>query len=145
MFSLDRVIIGPGGLITNGAWISSWPLPADLRAIEGPVRLGAVGLAAGSALGAWVELMALSALCRRHLPHLASPTRSLYKPAVAAALSFVLTAAVRLLLADLPLLVAAPVVIGAAVVSYVAIGSRIGVQETRLLLDPVRKVFSRSV
>ena len=145
MFSLDRVIVGPDSLITNGAWISSSPLPADLRAIEGPVRLGAVGLAAGSALGAWVELMALSALCRRHLPHLASPTRSLYKPAVAAALSFVLTAALRLLLPDLALLVAAPVVIGAAVVSYVAIGSRIGVQETRLLLDPVRKVFSRSV
>ena len=144
MFSLDRVIIGSDGLITNGTWISSWPLPADLRAIEGPVRLGAVGLAAGSALGAWVELMALSALCRRHLPHLANPTRSLYKPAVAAALSFVLTAAVRLLLADLALLVAAPVVIGTAVVSYVAIGSRIGVQETRLLLDPLRKVFSRS-
>ncbi len=145
MFSLDRVIVGRDGLITNGTWFSSSPLPADLRAIEGPVRLGAVGLAAGSALGAWVELMALSALCRRHLPHLASPTRSLYKPAVAAALSFVLTAAVRLLLADLPLLVAAPVVIGVAVVSYVAIGSRLGVQETRLLLDPVRKVFSRSV
>lgn len=145
MFSLDRVIVGPDGLITNGTWISSSPLPAGLRAVEGPVRLGAVGLAAGSALGAWVELMALSALCRRHLPHLASPTRSLYKPAVAAALSFVLTAAVRLLLADLPLLVAAPVVVGVAVVSYVAIGSRIGVQETRLLLDPVRKVFSRSV
>ena len=144
MFSLDRVIVGPDGLVTtNGTWISLAPLAESLRAIEGPVRLGAVGLAAASALGAWVELMLLSVLCRRHLPDLPKPTRSLYKPAVAAAISFALAGGLRLLLADLHLFVAAPVVVGAAGISYVTIGSRIGVRETRLLLDPVRKVFSR--
>ena len=144
MFSLDRVIVTTAGLTTNGDWISSTPLAESLRAIEGPVRLGAAGLSAASALGAWVELLLLSVLCRRHLPHMANPVRSLYKPAVAAAGAFVLAGALRLLLPDLPLLVTTSVVVGVAVIGYVTIGSRIGVQETRLLLDPVRKAFSRS-
>ncbi|MDE0700482.1 MAG: murein biosynthesis integral membrane protein MurJ [Acidimicrobiaceae bacterium] len=144
MFSLDRVIVTTSGLTTFGDWFSLVPLAENLRAVEGPVRLGAVGLAGASALGAWVELILLSVLCRGHLPRMANPLISLYKPAIAAAGAFVLTAALRLVLVDLPLLITAPVVIAVALISYVIIGARIGVQETRLLVDPLRKVFSRS-
>ena len=144
MFSLDRVVVTSSGLATAGDWFSLVPLAENLRNLEGPVRLGAVGLSAASALGAWVELALLSVLCRNHLPSTASPLRSLYKPATAAACALGLTAALRLLLADLPLLLEAPAVIAVALICYVAIGSRIGVQETRLLMDPLRKAFSRS-
>ncbi len=156
MFSLDRVIVTTDGLTTNGGWISSVPLAESLRAVEGPVRLGAVGLSAASAVGAWVELLLLSVRSRRHLPAMTNPVRTLGRPAAAAAGAFVLAGATRLVLPDIPmlpdirylpdlsLLITAAVVVGVAVISYVAIASRIGVEETRLLSDPVRKAFSRS-
>ncbi len=156
MFSLDRVIVTTGGLTTNGGWISSVPLAESLRAVEGPVRLGAVGLSAASAVGAWVELLLLSVRSRRHLPRMTNPVRTLGRPAAAAAGAFVLAGATRLVLPDIPmlpdirylpdlsLLITAAVVVGVAVVGYVAIAARIGVEETRLLSDPVRKAFSRS-
>ena len=155
MFSLDRVIVTTGGLTTNGGWISSAPLAESLRAVEGPVRLGAVGLSAASAVGAWVELLLLSVRSRRHLPRMTNPVRTLGRPAAAAAGAFVLAGAARLLLPDIPmlpdirylpdlsLLITATVVVGVAVTGYVAIAARIGVEETRLLSDPVRKAFSR--
>lgn len=142
MFSLDRVILTADGLTTNGGWISSVPLTESLRAAEGPVRLGAVGLAVGSAVGAWVELATLSVRSRQS--RIASPLRSLYKPAVAAAGAFVPAVAARLLLGDLSVPVTAGVVVAVAVAGYLVIGSRIGVEETKLLLDPVRRAFSRS-
>jgi len=47
MFPLERVVVGPDGLVAlSGAWTSFGPLDASIRAVEGPVRLGAVGLAA---------------------------------------------------------------------------------------------------
>ena len=156
MFSLDRVIVTVDGLTTNGGWISPVPLAESVRAVEGPVRLGAVGLSAASAVGAWVELLLLSVRSRRHLPDMTDPVRTLGRPAAAAAGAFVIAGATRLALADLPslpdvallpdlaLLIDAALVVGVAAVGYVAIASRIGVEETRLLSDPVRKAFSRS-
>lgn len=144
MFSLDRVIVTTQGLTTDGDWISSTPLAESLRAVEGPVRLGAVGLAAGSAVGAWVELLLLSIRSRRHLFSIADPLRSLARPAAAAFGALVPAGAARLLLPDLPVPGAAAVVVGVAVLGYVAIGSRIGVDETRLLTEPVRRVLWRS-
>lgn len=144
MFSLDRVVVTSDGLTTNGGWISSAPLPESIRAVEGPVRLGAVGLSAASAVGAWVELLLLSIRSRRHLSTNAGPVRSLYKPTMAAAGAFIPAGAVRLLLGDLSAPVTAGVVVAVAVIGYVTIGARIGVAETRLLLDPVRRALSRS-
>jgi len=156
MFSLDRVIVTLDGLTTSGGWISSAPLAESVRAVEGPVRLGAVGLSTASAVGAWVELLALSVRSRRHLPAMTNPVRTLGRPAAAAAGALVLAGTTRLALPDIPmlpdirylpdlsLLFTAGAVVGVAVVGYVAIASRIGVEETRLLSDPVRKAFSRS-
>ena len=143
MFSLDRLTIGTDGLIVGESWISFSPLAEGLRAIEGPVRLGAVGLAVASALGAWIELLLLAVLCRRQLADLPSPVRSLGKPALAAVSSGVLVVAFRLLLPDLPLLVAAPLVLCFTAICYVTIAAGIGVQETRPFTYPFRKVFSR--
>ena len=85
MFPLDRVLVGPDGLLGLGDVLAFGPLDADIRSLGGPVRLGAVGLAVGSAIGAWVELTLLSALVRRTVPGLGDPRRSLLGPATAAA------------------------------------------------------------
>ena len=144
MFPLDRIVVGPDGLLGAGnAFDSFGPLDESLRNLEGPVRLGAVGLALGSAIGAWVELTLLSRLVKRHVPGLPDPRRSLRLPAVAAALAFVLTTGLKLLVEGLPLLVEAGLVLGVAVLTYVIIGFRIGVGDTRLVLSPIRKMIWR--
>ena len=119
------------------------PLDDSLRLLEGPVRLGAVGLAIGSAVGAWVELSLLSLLVRRHVPALVDPRSTLLRPAIAAALAFVATAALKLGVDGLPLLLEAAVVIPAAVLIYLIIGFRIGVRDTHLLLSPIRRAVWR--
>ncbi len=144
MFPLDRIIIGPDGLIGTGDVFDSFgPLDESLRNLDGPVRLGAVGLALGSAIGAWVELGLLSALVKRHVPGLPDPRWSLYRPAMAAALAFVLTTGLKLLVDGLPLVVEAALVVGVAVLSYVIIGFRMGVDDSRLVLSPIRKAIWR--
>ena len=105
--------------------------------------MGAVGLAIGSALGAWVELTLLSMLVRRHVPSLDDPRRSLLRPAVAGALAFALTAAIKLGVDGLPLIPEAIVVVGAGVALYALIGHRVGVRDSRLLLAPVRRLIWR--
>lgn len=143
MFSLDRLTIGTNGLISGDSWISFVPLAEELRAIEGPVRLGALGLAAASALGAWIELLLLAILCQRQLADLPNPLRSLGKPAFAALCSGVLVVTLRLLLPELPLLVAALLVLSTATICYLAIAACIGVQETRPFIRPFVRFFSR--
>ena len=142
MFPLDRVVIGPDGLVAlSGAWTSFNPLDAAQRAAEGPVRLGAIGLALGSAVGAWVELTMLSLLVRRRVPGLRDPKQSLLKPAVAGAVTFVLVAFLKLFTTPLPLLIEAPLVVGVAAFGYAILCFRAGVSDAALLLKPIRRVI----
>lgn len=143
MFPLDRVLVGPDGLLGLGDVLSFGPLDADLRQISGPVRLGAVGLAIGSAIGAWVELTLLSALVRRNVPGLEDPRRSLRGPAVAAAFAFVATAVTKLVVEPLPLLIEAAIVGAVALLSYLIVCFRTGVRDADLLLRPARRVIWR--
>jgi putative peptidoglycan lipid II flippase len=145
MFPLDRVLVGPDGLIGFGDALGfAGPLDAAVRAIPGgPVRLGAVGLAIGSAVGAWIELSLLSALVRRHVPGLGDPRRTLIGPATAAAVSFALTAALRLVIDPLPLLLEAAIAVGLAVTLYTVLCFRLGVRDAELLLRPVRRLIWR--
>ncbi|MEQ8842508.1 MAG: murein biosynthesis integral membrane protein MurJ [Acidimicrobiales bacterium] len=143
MFPLDRVLVGPDGLLGLGDVAAFGPLDEVLRGAGGPVRLGAVGLAMGSAIGAWVELTLLSALVRRRVPGIADPRRSLVGPAVAAAGAFVLTAAIKLVAAPLPLLIEAVVVGAVAVAAYVILCFRTGVRSADLILRPVRRMIWR--
>jgi putative peptidoglycan lipid II flippase len=143
MFPLDRVIVGPDGLIGFGDSLALGPLDADIRSLGGTVRLGAVGLAIGSAIGAWVELTLLSSLVRKRVPELGDPRTSLLAPAVAAAGAFVLTTAVKLAAGPLPLLIEAVVVGFVAVAAYAVICFRTGVRDADLLLRPVRRIIWR--
>jgi putative peptidoglycan lipid II flippase len=76
MFQLDRVVLEPGETVSvsvDGDLPASFePLPDEIRFDEAaPLRLGAVGLAVGSAVGAWLEL----ALLRRAVRARVGPVR----------------------------------------------------------------------
>ncbi len=143
MFPLDRVLVGPDGLLGLGDILAFGPLGEETRNTGDAVRLGAVGLAIGSAIGAWVELTLLSNLLRRTVPDLGDPRRSLRGPVVAAAAAFVVTAAVKLIAAPLPLLFEAAVVGAVALFAYTTICFRTGVRDAHLLLRPVRRIIWR--
>ena len=138
MFPLDRVVVGPDGLLgTADAFGLAWALPAAERALDDVVRLGAVGLALGSAVAAWTEITLLS----RRLG-LADAVRSaLGTPATAGAVSFAATAALKLLVDGWPVILSAPLVATAAVGAYTVVAYRSGVAEAHLLLQPLRRAL----
>ncbi len=144
MFPLDRAFIGIDGVEQLGeAFGLMGPLEATLRRDESVVRLGAVGLALGSAIGAWVELVLLSRLLNRYLPSLRSPAAALIAPGAAAAIAFAVTAALKLVTADLPTAVAALLTVGIGGFTYVVVAFRTGVREADMVLRPARRVIWR--
>lgn len=141
MFPLDHVVVGPDGLVGDG--VGFGPLDESIRSVGGPVRLGAVGLAIGSAIGAWVELTLLASLVRRTVPGLGDPRESLLGPARAAAIAFVVTAAVKLGVDPLPLVLEAAICGVIAIATYAIVCFRMGVRDADLLLRPVRRLIWR--
>ena len=145
MFSLDRVIVGPDGLVTtNGTWISLAPLAESLRAIEGPVRLGA--------------RRAGRRFCSRCLGRADAPVGAVPPPSARLTQTNPLALQARGGRCYLVCACWGPQAAArrSSSVCRRSCGGRsrwnqlrdhrlprIGVRETRLLLDPVRKVFSR--
>jgi len=144
MFPLDRAIVGVNGIENLGDALGfAGPLDADIRRDESVVRLGAVGLALGSAIGAWVELFLLSRLVDRRLPSLPRPVRVLVPPGVAAAVAFVITAALKLVVGDLPSILAVLITVGVGGATYVFVAFRTGVKEADMVLRPARRAIWR--
>ena len=138
MFPLDRIVVGPDGLLGAADAIGlAWALPAAERALDDVVRLGAVGLALGSAVAAWTEITLLS----RRLGLLDDARSALGAPATAGAVSFVATAALKLLVDGWPVILSAPLVATAAVLVYTVVAHRSGVAEAQLLLQPLRRAL----
>jgi putative peptidoglycan lipid II flippase len=147
MFQLDRVVLdGPGlggldGLDRLGVF--DWgPLPQAVRE-AGPLRLGAVGLALASAVGAWVEL----ALLRRRVARRFGPTRlgggQLGGAVAASAVAAAVAIAVRLALPALPPLLAGPIVLGVFGVVYLTAARRLGIPEAATLVATARRTVHR--
>jgi putative peptidoglycan lipid II flippase len=144
MFPLDRVLVGPDGLIRPDLALGHWaPLPDAVREVDGVARLGAVGIALGSALAAWIELLLLARITRRRATTLRPIGAIVAAPARAAALAFVVTAALKLAVDPLPVLLATPIVVGAATVVYTTACHRTGVTEAEMLLRPARRLMWR--
>lgn len=124
MFPADRYQIIDGAISRTGD-LEFGPLNEAERSVENAHRLGAVGLAAGSALAAWVEL----ALLRRRLRTMSANLglRSTFARLLPAGIA---AAAVAGLLAwvcaDLHPLLAAPIIVGPAAAFYVLTASRMG-------------------
>ena len=132
------MIVGSDGLLgVADALGLAWALPAAERAVEGVVRLGAAGLALGSAAAAWTEMVLLARRAR-----FAADTRSaLAAPAAAAAAAFVVAAALKLAVGGWPAIVSAPLVALAAAGAYAVVAHRSGLGEADLLLRPVRALW----
>ena len=138
MFPLDRIVVGPDGLLgaADGFGLA-WALPAAERALDDVVRLGAVGLALGSAVAAWTEITLLS----RRLGLAGAVRSALGTLATAGAVSFAATAALKLLVDGWPVILSAPLVATAAVGAYTVVAYRSGVVEAHLLLQPLRRAL----
>ncbi len=128
MFPFDLLAFTEGGLTTQD--------------IEGP-HLGAVGLALGSAIASWLEVVLLSRRVKRTLPELNSLKRFFFKIGVPASLAFLLAALLKFLTGSLPALLTAPLIIGIAGLLYTFVAFRSGVEESHLVLRPVRKILYR--
>ena len=144
MFPLDRAWVGVNGIEGLGDTLGLFgPLDAATRGDESIVRIGAIGLAIGSAIGAWIELALLSSLTRRRLPALRSPLATLRPAALAAAISFAITAGMKLVVGDLPTLAAVVAIVGVGGTVYVVTAFRTGVKEADMVLRPARKIMWR--
>lgn len=138
MFPLDRVVVGSDGVLsTSGPLGLAWALPEAERALGDAVRLGAVGLALGSAVAAWTEIVLLT----RQLRAEDAVRSALGPPSTAAAVAFAATAALKLLIGGWPLLLSAPIAAAFAAGVYTVVAYRRGVAESHLLLRPIRRAL----
>ena len=138
MFPLDRVVVSADRLLsTTGTLGLTWALPEAERTLGDAVRLGAVGLAIGSAVAAWAEIVMLA----RRLRAEHAVRSALGAPTTAAAVAFAATAALKLLVDGWPLLVSAPIAAAFAVGVYAVVAYRRGVAESHLLLQPARRIL----
>jgi putative peptidoglycan lipid II flippase len=127
MFQFDEVHVLDGSFGTGGITDGLAP------------HLGAVGLALGSAVAAWVELGLLTGRARSAAPGLHSPAGALGSLAVPAALAFVIGAAAKFVVGGLPAVFGAPLALGVSGLVYVAASFRMDVPEAHLVLGPIRR------
>ena len=145
MFQLDRVAIdGPGLDVIGDLPAPIAPLPEVTRSAgDGPLRLGAVGIAAATGLAAWLEL----ALLRRRLASVTGPVRiggGHLVPTVAAALAAAaVAAALRQLVLDLHPIPGAVLALGPAGLVYLAVTAALRVPEAGAVLRPVSRLVRR--
>ncbi|MDE0267972.1 MAG: murein biosynthesis integral membrane protein MurJ [Acidimicrobiaceae bacterium] len=142
MFPLDRVVINDNGALQNiaEALQLSWALPDTVREIDDVVRLGIVGLAAGSAVAAWVEAGLLVRLLNRKLEKI-QIGKILLTPIGAAVAACVSAIFIKLLTKTWPVLLSTPLALGVSVCIYTLTAHLSGVEESRLILNPVKAPF----
>ncbi len=108
------------------------PVPAGERTGDGDgLRLGVVGLALGSAVGAWVELGLLSARLRRRVGRGAGLGPAVMRVLPAATVAGLVLVAGQHLTASWPVVAAAVVVLGTGGASYLAMAWFTGGAEVR--------------
>jgi putative peptidoglycan lipid II flippase len=138
MLQLDQFAIIDGGITLVGDLPSWSPLPENIREAEGaPPRLGAVGLAFGSGVAAWIELWLLDRRLRHKTGSSAHPlaaASSLIVPGLVSAL--VLVAVTVAASSDaVPPMIAALGIILTGGATYVAVARWRGVPEASVSLS----------
>ena len=139
MFQLDRVAIDGSDIIKIGNFPSFSPLPEFARALDTtPQPLGALGLALGSSLGAWIEYF----LLRRRVsdnfqikknPHLVR--RFFLVPGF---ISAILAGTISLLLFDYNAYLVAPIALLSSGIVYTLIAALFGSKAAIEFLQTVR-------
>ena len=167
MFPMDRVIVGAEGLLNIAEMFKpAWTLTVAEREAVDVVRLGAVGLAVGSTVAAWVEVSLLTRLLKRKLYNrraLDTQTPqtpgnsylrdnledvSVYDSVVslsrAGGATFLTAAVLKSFVGSWPIILATPLVLGLSVSVYTIVAYRSGVEESQLILKPIRKIIWHS-
>ena len=128
-------------MATEGGWFG--PLGSGIRSGSPDPHLGAVGLALGSAVAAWMELALLARRCRTAVPGLPGPSAVMSRLAPATAVAVVVALAVRWGASGLPDVALAPLGLLLAGSAYVLVARATGVAEADLVLAPVRRMRAR--
>lgn len=140
MLQLDRLGITTQGVSLLGDLPAFAPLPAGLREATPEVpRLGALGLALGAVVGAWLEYGLLRRAVRRRIGSTRLGGGHLLRSLAAGALAGVAGLAVRPLLAGLHPLLAGPLAAGVLGVGYLVAASRLGLPEAAGLVAAARR------
>jgi len=140
MFSFDRIGVQNGSIADGGNLPSFSPLPAELRANRDFIRLGAVGLALGGMVAAWVEY---GLLRRRLLGSYGSLSiRESLRPLLPGATGALglggIGAVVLRDMDGLALLICAPLAIAGAGSLYVLAAHSLGSPTARQLVSAIR-------
>ena len=139
MFQLDRVAIDGNSIIRIGDFPSFSPLPEFARALDTtPQPLGALGLALGSSLGAWIEYFLLKRRVSEHFhikrdPHLVR--RYFLVPGL---ISAILAGTISLLLFDQNAYFVAPVTLVSSGIVYTFVSALFGSKAAKEFLQTVR-------
>jgi peptidoglycan biosynthesis protein MviN/MurJ (putative lipid II flippase) len=143
MFPLDRVTVHAGDLFTIGdhGWFG--PLGQGIRSGSPDPHLGAVGLALGSAMAAWTELVLLTRRTRRVLGVTSGPASVMGLLASPVAAAVVTAVGVHWLTDSLPDVATALISLAAAGTVYVSVAAAIGVSEAHELLGALRGATRR--
>jgi len=139
MMPLDNVVVAPDGTI--GGTLPD--VPQAVAADLGWGTLGAVGLALGSAVGAWLEFFLLRRRLRGEINDDIRIWRSVARSLPAAAVSLGTMALLGELTEEWPALLAAAVVVGIGGIVYVGVCLVKGPPQAAQTVDAVRRRVAR--
>jgi putative peptidoglycan lipid II flippase len=141
MFQFDRIAVIGSDLLSVGDLPAFGPVSSEARSSGDFARLGAVGLAVGSMLGAWIELSMLQARLRRHIGHAAPFRRALTRLLPATAAATVTMIVLGAIVWSAPALLATVAAVGTAGVVFLIVANRAGNIAARSLLRPLRRLL----
>ncbi|MGE3619282.1 MAG: murein biosynthesis integral membrane protein MurJ [Acidimicrobiia bacterium] len=144
MFPLDRwAIVGPS--VERMGDLGFGPLPEAVRSVlDGPPRLGVIGLALGAAISSWIEFRLLHGALQWRIGRFETVGPATRAALVAAGAIAVLAAGIRSVTHDLPSLVGAAVVLVPAGATYLAITTSFGVPEAAAIVGRARALVGGS-
>jgi len=141
MFPLDRLFISNSALEkVPGSIAGDWgPLSQSLRSLPENPHLGAVGLATGSAIAAWAEMLFLARKTNKKVTPESSPYSPMVKLLPATLSALMISIIARWLLSDANAVINCLVCIPAATLTYITVSSKSGVQESLVLLEGLKR------
>ena len=146
MFPLDRLFISNSALEkVPGSIAGDWgPLSQSLRSLPENPHLGAVGLATGSAIAAWAEMLFLARKTNKKVTPESSPYSPMVKLLPATLSALMISIIARWLLSDANAVINCLVCIPAATLTYIAVSSKNGVRESLVLLEGLKRKLQNS-
>jgi putative peptidoglycan lipid II flippase len=146
MLPLDLVRIDPAGGLQVLGTLGDVGIAdeAERGASENQLRLGAVGLALGAGVGAWLEFLLLRRVVARRFGRVRLGGGRLARTLVACVPLAVVGTLLRPVVADLPGLVGGPIALAGAGAAYLVTALALGLPEAGQLAGQVRRVVRRS-